>query len=537
MANIDPDHWFLPASVMDPFRQPAFTSGNHATALVDGEEYMDHLAARLAATVAGDFYHFTGWRFTPTVKLKPDECGAKTFLEILTDMEGRGVTIRCLAWIQSKLFNRDENVAFVTAVNALGSATAVLDARVAAPLVDSHHQKTAILSSGGQHWAYVGGIDITLDRWDRSAHDSPKVTCPPDPEHPARQKELFEGWHDVHCVLEGPAVTHVWQNFTDRWNDTTPPHDHTDLPGGAVPPPIADPVPAPPATFGQDNVQVLRTLACKGTYSFLPDGEQTVRLAYEKAIDNAEHYVYIEDQYAWPNTLADKLNQAARRGVKIIFCLAHEYDDVKLKIIHNDMRHDGFLDTVRDGAAQNVFVYHLQQTGGGPDIYIHAKTMIVDDRYAAIGSTNINRRSHTTDSELQVAIVGGLPVSATIGGTSQMVRPFARDLRLRLWKEHLGLPAASTAVDDPIAGIAAWPSAGNTQVHQAVVHETPSFLLRSPLLDASVAGAVAGAAIGGLLDWKDKGPGAPASAAIGGLVAAAAAHLIAIAVMNRKTTC
>lgn len=537
MAKTDPNHWFLPASVMDPFRQPAFTSGNRATALVDGQEYMDHLADRLAATVAGDFYHFTGWRFTSSVKLKPDECGAKTFLEILTEMESHNVTIRCLAWIQSKFFNRDENVAFVTAVNALGSATAVLDARLASPLVDSHHQKTAILSSGGQHWAYVGGIDITLDRWDRPAHDNPKITCPPAPEGPARQKELFEGWHDVHCVLEGPAVTHVWQNFTDRWNDTTPPHDHNDLPGGAVPPPIADPVPAPPATFGQDNVQVLRTLACKGTYSFLPDGEQTVRLAYEKAIDNAEHYVYIEDQYAWPNSLGDKLNQAAKRGVKIIFCLAHEYDDEKLKIIHNDMRHDGFLDTVRDGAAQNVFVYHLQQTGGGADIYIHAKTMIVDDRYAAIGSTNINRRSHTTDSELQVAVVGGTPETATIDGTSQMVRPFAHNLRLRLWKEHLGLPETSTAVDDPIAGLAVWPSAGNTQVHQAVVHETPPFLDRSPLLAATVLGAFVGGWIGGVLDLKDKGPGAPASAAIGGLVAAATVHFIAIAAMNRKTSC
>ncbi len=534
MVNTDPDHWFLPEAVMNPFRQPAFTSGNHATALVDGEAYMDHLAARLAATESGDFYHFTGWRFTPTAKLKPDECGSKTFLEILREMDERDVTIRCLAWIQSTMpgFNRDENVAFVTAVDALSNATAILDARLAEPALGSHHQKTSIVRSGGQDWAYVGGIDLALDRWDRPAHDSPKVACPPGgPEVPARQKELFEGWHDIHCVLQGPAVTHVWQNFKDRWNDTTEPHDEDDLPGDGVPPQITDPmppVPALPPTLGPDHVQVLRTLACKDTYSFLPGGEQTVRLAYEKAIENAEHYVYIEDQYAWPNSLGPKLNQAAKRGVKIIFVLAHEYDSRPLRIVHNDMRHDDFLDTVREDAAQNVFVYHLQQTGGGADIYVHAKTMIVDDRYAAIGSTNINRRSHTTDSELQVAVVGGMPVSATIDGGAQMVRPFARNLRLRLWKEHLGLGASCTAVDDPVAGLTAWPSAGTTQVHHAVVHETPSFVLRSPL----VTGAVAGAAVGGLLSWGDS-----AKAAVGGVVGAVAVYFLANAIMNRETDC
>lgn len=539
MTNIDPHHWFLPASVMDPFRQPAFTQGNRVTALIDGEEYMDHLAARLAATgAAGDYYHFTGWRFTPAARLKPDDCVEETFLKVLTDMDSRGVTLRCLAWIQTTLFNRDENVAFVTALDALQPGNAILDNRT--PARGSHHQKTSIVRSGGQEWAYVGGIDIALDRWDRHSHDSPKVTCPPAAERPARQKELFEGWHDVHCVIEGPAVAHVWENFTDRWNDTRSPHTESGLPGGAVPAPITGPAPTPSVAGGGDNVQVLRTLPCHDTHSFLPDGEQTVRLAYEQAIDKAEHYIYIEDQYAWPCSLAKKLNDAARRGVKVIFCLAHEYDDPNLSDFHNDMRHDEFLDTVRDSAAANVFVFHLQQTGAGADIYIHAKMMIVDDCYAAIGSANINRRSHTTDSELQVAVVGGTPVSATIDGAAQMVRPFARDLRLRIWKEHLGLAATNTAVDDPIAGLSAWPTAANTQVHQAVLHETPPFSLRSPLLRATAAGATVGLLIGGLYSagsGSSPSTSLPVGAALGGLAAAFLAQWITHSAMNLETKC
>lgn len=528
MTNIDPDYWFLPTSVMSAFREPAYTVGNRVKALIDGEEYMNHLAARLAATVSGDYFHFTGWRFTPAVKLQPQVCGAQTFPEILTDMSNRGVTLRCLAWIQSKLLSRDDNVAFVTAVNALTNGTAILDGRV--PSLGSHHQKTSIVRSGGQEWAYVGGIDLALDRWDTQAHDSPTVTCPPAGEGPARQKGSFEGWHDVHCVIEGPAVAHVWQNFTDRWNDPTKPHDDDDLPGGVVPPGRSIPAPAPtPASIANDNVQVLRTLACGN--SFLPDGEQTVRRAYEWAIDQAADYVYIEDQFAWPCGLGEKLNQAAKRGVKIILVLAHEYDMISLQIVHNDLRHDDFLDTVRAGAPSNVFVYHLQQTGGGADIYVHAKTMIVDDCYAAIGSANINRRSQTTDSELQVAVVGGTPESATIGGTSQLVRPFARDLRLRLWKEHLGLPASSTAVDDPIAGLAAWPSAGNPRVHHAVVHETPPLSLRSPLLVGITSGTVAGTVLSGLVS-----PNA-GIAILGGLTGFCLVTFIANSAMNAETVC
>src|SRR5207245_2814311 len=50
------------------------------------------------------------------------------------------------------------------------------------------------------------------------------------------------------------------------------------------------------------NLQVLRTLAC-GVYSFAERGEQTVRLAYERAIERGEHFVYIEDQFLWPCSL------------------------------------------------------------------------------------------------------------------------------------------------------------------------------------------------------------------------------------------
>ena len=60
----------------------------------------------------------------------------------------------------------------------------------------------------------------------------------------------------------------------------------------------------------------------------------------------------------------------------------------------------------------------------GVPVYVHAKTCIVDDTWATIGSDNFNRRSWTHDSELSAVVLD------TDG-------EFARELRLALAAEHL----------------------------------------------------------------------------------------------------
>lgn len=451
---------------MLPYRSPGFTPGNLVEPLIDGKAYLDHLATSFAGMTAGDYYHFSAWRATPTHPVQPDVPGSPTYMNQLLSLIGAGVAVRGLLWYVPGSFWDVLGVAptqaaeNITVVDGLitGGGHAVLDHRVVSYIV-SHHQKKAVLTTGGGStaWAYVGGIDVAFDRWDTPAHSDPTI----------RPKEKFAGWHDVHTAIRGAAVAQVWENFKQRWNDPTRPHAVPGIPGGAVPTPITGSAPAP-ATFGSHNVQLLRTLACKNTYSFLPGGEQTVRLAYEQAIDLAEHYIYIEDQYAWPCTLASRLNAAARRGVKVIFVLAHEYDMAALRYNHNYLRHDEFLDVVRAGtAAPNVSVYHLQRPSGGDDIYVHSKLMIIDDCYAAIGSANIGHRSHTSDSELHIAVVDDDIVGSQMNGAPVTVCRFARQLRMNLWDEHIG-PGLYT---DPIASLSSWPSpSGPTQVHHAVVH-------------------------------------------------------------------
>jgi phosphatidylserine/phosphatidylglycerophosphate/cardiolipin synthase-like enzyme len=110
-----------------------------------------------------------------------------------------------------------------------------------------------------------------------------------------------------------------------------------------------------------------------------------------------------------------------------------------------------------------VAVYDLENEQGTP-IYVHAKTVIIDDVWAMVGSANLNRRSWTHDSEVACAVVDqerDARPPTDPGGLGDGARVFARELRLRLWREHLGLGDADddAGLLDPAAGFEAWRAA------------------------------------------------------------------------------
>ena len=78
-------------------------------------------------------------------------------------------------------------------------------------------------------------------------------------------------------------------------------------------------------------------------------------------------------------------------------------------------------------------------------ITVHSKVMMVDDLFVSIGSANLNRRGFFVDGEANVFAVPERLQGATDNP--------ARDLRTRLWAEHLGLPPAmgSILLRDPLA--------------------------------------------------------------------------------------
>lgn len=81
-------------------------------------------------------------------------------------------------------------------------------------------------------------------------------------------------------------------------------------------------------------------------------------------------------------------------------------------------------------------------------VYVHSKLLIVDDAVVILGSANINDRSLNGDgdTELSAVIVDDANAEMTdVGqGVSVVTRKFARNLRIMIWKKHLGMLVDST---------------------------------------------------------------------------------------------
>ncbi|KAM0692775.1 hypothetical protein Q7P36_007331 [Cladosporium allicinum] len=89
------------------------------------------------------------------------------------------------------------------------------------------------------------------------------------------------------------------------------------------------------------------------------------------------------------------------------------------------------------------------------ELYIHGKLLIVDDRIAICGSSNINDRSQLGfhDSELAIVMEDTQPFPSMMDGKPYAAGQHAATLRRMLWREHMGLLHAQTldAHDDPNA--------------------------------------------------------------------------------------
>ena len=82
-----------------------------------------------------------------------------------------------------------------------------------------------------------------------------------------------------------------------------------------------------------------------------------------------------------------------------------------------------------------------------PNIYVHAKLMIVDDVFLSVGSANMNRRGHFHDGEINAM---ALPQHLKRDPANP-----ARILRCQLWGEHLGLTPemAISLLSDPLSAL------------------------------------------------------------------------------------
>jgi len=264
-------------------------------------------------------------------------------------------------------------------------------------------------------------------------------------------------WHDAALEIRGPVVGDLLRTFCERWDDGHPLDRRT--PYRMVvqrlarmprhPKPLPESFPDPPPA-GPHAVQVLRTYGHKRPgYPFAPEGERSVARAYEKAFGIARDLIYVEDQYLWSELVAQGIHDALERSPALrVIVVVPRYPDADGALSGPPSRF-GQLRAVRllqRAAPGRVGIFDLENEEGTP-IYVHAKICIVDDTWFTCGSDNFNRRSWTCDSELTCAVVDTTGTDA---------RRLARDLRLEVWSEHLGLTRESLAALDPPAALDLW---------------------------------------------------------------------------------
>ncbi|ERT01679.1 hypothetical protein HMPREF1624_02931 [Sporothrix schenckii ATCC 58251] len=130
---------------------------------------------------------------------------------------------------------------------------------------------------------------------------------------------------------------------------------------------------------------------------------------------------------------------------------ANPRSKVKPSVAHHAMAGQGSLvDEPWDDDPKDEVENWIQE-----ELYIHAKLLIVDDRYVVCGSSNLNDRSQlgTHDSELSVVMQDTRVLPSTMDGQPYEAGYHAATLRRYLWREHLGLlpPQDVDGSDDPNA--------------------------------------------------------------------------------------
>lgn len=296
-----------------------------------------------------------------------------------------------------------------------------------------------------------------------------------------RSKVPRQPWHDIGLQIIGQPARDLCRHFIQRWNYLLRTKNHS----------IKMPFLVPAPDFTPEQLQELRITGtcevqiCRSVSPWsmgISHVEHSIQNAYIKAIQLSDHFVYIENQFFITSTevegtvVTNKIGDALVsrivrahsegtpwRAVVVIpmepgypYPLDHS-DASSVRLImecqfRSICRGEGsiFARLRHEGIDPDEYISFFGLRGWGTlssgaltteSTYIHAKSMIVDDRIAIIGSANINERSQRgdRDSELACVIRDTDMIDSTMAGQPYQVGRFAHTMRVRLMREHLGV--------------------------------------------------------------------------------------------------
>jgi phosphatidylserine/phosphatidylglycerophosphate/cardiolipin synthase-like enzyme len=459
----------------DVFDPLANYYGNEVAPLVDGNETYDAMyRALLTARSKGHYIYLLGWSCDERLGLQGDKNGnrmSRTSLEAVLKRVPRDVQIRAMLWRQTRLMGGtylQDTKRAIKVINSLPNAAAVRDGHL--PLArNAHHQKVLIVNGSEGVIGFCGGLDIYPDRVPATSAMKPSSSSGSD----------GSPQHDVHCRIQGPACLGLIDVFDQRWRSHP---DANEIDKDKNKGPLIWRNGSRIYAKGSTYVRVTRTFNCvlpkaAGSSNTNDDAdavdadpsdpevlkqlskkackkERTVAEVLFAAIDRAERFIYVEEQYMIDLPVAEALNKALNKGRVIMFLIsgsaitANTMVKRRKTFMETVLRDDGRKDKNKKRGVFRVYYLVEPKTGKtGEHCYVHAKTWVFDDEMAIIGSANCNRRGLSSDSEANVCIL-----DAPYKGDST-----AKSLRKRLWIEHLGLkPDEEDKVDDPLKSADLW---------------------------------------------------------------------------------
>lgn len=385
----------------------------------------------------------------------------------------------------------------------------------------AHHEKMCVVD---EMVGFVGGFDLCFGRWDTPSHalidDAMMDDRPYDQDdtllgpvrdgaeahvwpgqdyanervaewqnltHPEidlipRDKVPRMPWHDVGLQIVGQPARDLCRHFCQRWNMLLRTKKHSRRMSFLLPPP--DLTLREIQRFGIMGTCEAQICRSAGPWSLSTSKtvEHSIQNAYLKAIEQSDHFVYIENQFFVTSTTMESTEIENRIGLALVerIMRAHSEGTHWRAVIvipatpgfpmgydhpeSGSVRIISALQYLSISRGPNSLFGRLERVGINPHEYIgffalrnwgrmrsgqlvteqvypHDKIMIVDDRLAIIGSANINERSMRgdRDSELACVVRDQDQLASTMAGAPYDVGRFPHTLRVRLMREHLGV--------------------------------------------------------------------------------------------------
>lgn len=387
-------------------------------------------ALREALLEAQDLVYIVGWDIHSETRLigaseraddgLPEQLGP--FLRALVQRRP-ALRINILVWdfVSFYASEREWNSAAKFTAETDGRVRFHLDSTL--PFGSAQHQKIVCVDGS---LAFVGGLDLTIRRWDTSDHRADHASrCDP-------QGKPYLPFHDVQCMVDGDAATLLFELAEARWRAAGQPrHDRGAL--KSVRWPANVPVEAEHLPVGIARTEVV-----------CPAGStiREVERSLIAVIRSATSFIYIENQFTSATKIALELAEQMRRAPSLrVLVVAPKLHSSWLESQAMQNGRGAFIDCFgAAGVADRIrFLYPVSRSGDTEvAVMVHSKLMIVDDRILRIGSANLNNRSMGADSECDLIFEAA----------SEEHRDFIASVRHRLIAHFCGLEEQTLAQNE-----------------------------------------------------------------------------------------